>query len=353
MDISLRDGPGRSRRGRDVRRNLTAYGFLCAALVCFAFFSWYPIVREVMLSFQKTNFVGDPKWVGLKNFHRVIADPAFTAAWNNTLVFTLLALRLRLRDAVRRSPSCSTSCGTRAATCGSWSTCRSCCRRRVSVLLFKWFYDPGAGLFNEILRAVAPAGLNWLDSTSTALISLVIVATWTNMGSGTLIYLAALQTIPGELYEAAELDGAGLLQRIRHVTIPQTRLILLVMLLLQIIATMQVFIEPYLLTGGGPENATVTVVYLMYQYAFNFNDFGGGGALGFMLMLVLIVFSAVYLRLRGTTGSEARGVDVLERPARRCRATAQGRPGRGPRSGPWSRRTRCGAGAAGSSTGPC
>lgn len=112
-----------------------------------------------------------------------------------------------------------------------------------------------------------------------------------------LIYLAALQTIPGELYEAAELDGAGLFRRIRHITIPQTRLILLVMLLLQIIATMQVFIEPFLLTGGGPEDATVTVAYLMYQYAFNFTNFGGGGALGLMLMLVLIVFSVVYLRV--------------------------------------------------------
>ncbi len=112
-----------------------------------------------------------------------------------------------------------------------------------------------------------------------------------NLGTGTLIYLAALQSIPGELYESAELDGAGLFRRVWHVTIPQTKLILLVMLLLQVVATMQVFIEPYLLTGGGPENATVTVAYLMYQYAFNFGDFGGGGALGLMLMVVLMVFS--------------------------------------------------------------
>jgi multiple sugar transport system permease protein len=167
----------------------------------------------------------------------------------------------------------------------------------VAVLLFKWFYDPGPGLFNQILGFFRLPGLSWLDSTDTALISLVLVSTWMNLGSGTLIYLAALQTIPGELYEAAELDGAGLFRRIRHITIPQTRLILLVMLLLQIIATMQVFIEPFLLTGGGPEDATVTVAYLMYQYAFNFTNFGGGGALGLMLMLVLIVFSVIYLRV--------------------------------------------------------
>ncbi|MGI8332965.1 carbohydrate ABC transporter permease [Actinomadura scrupuli] len=293
---SGRRGRSASRRRRDVQRNLSAYGFLCAALVCFAFFSWYPIVRQAILSFQKTNFVGDTKWVGWRNFDRVMADPSFGAAWRNTAVFTLLALL----------------CGyvipfVTAIVLNELRHARGYLRfvvylpvmlpPAVSVLLFKWFYDPGPGLFNEILRFTHLPTLSWLDSSSTALISLVIVSTWMNMGSGTLIYLAALQTVPGELYEAAELDGAGLFKRIWHVTIPQTRLILLVMLLLQIIATMQVFIEPYLLTGGGPENSTVSVVYLMYQYAFNFNNYGGGGALGLMLMLVLIVFSAIYLRL--------------------------------------------------------
>jgi multiple sugar transport system permease protein len=175
----------------------------------------------------------------------------------------------------------------------------------VGVLLFKWFYDPGSGLFNQALGVAGLGPLAWLDSTDTALLSLVIVSTWMNLGTGTLIYLAALQSIPGELYEAAELDGAGLFRRIWHVTIPQTRLILMVMLLLQIVATMQVFIEPYLLTGGGPEDATITVAYLMYQYAFNFGDFGGGGALGLMLMIVLLVFSAFYLRLSRDDKSEA------------------------------------------------
>ncbi|GAA0253291.1 sugar ABC transporter permease [Actinomadura nitritigenes] len=285
-----------SRTRRTVKRNLTAYGFLCGALICFAFFSWCPIVREVLLSFQKTNFVGEARWVGFDNFRTVLADPGFVDAWVNTAEFTLLALIVGyvVPFAI-------------AIVLNELKHARAYLRfvvylpvmlpPAVAVLLFKWFYDPGPGLFNQILHAAHLPGLSWLDSTGTALISLVIVSTWMNLGSGTLIYLAALQSIPGELYEAAELDGAGLFRRIRHITIPQTRLILLVMLLLQIIATMQVFIEPYLLTGGGPEGSTVTVAYLMYQYAFNFTNFGGGGALGLMLMLVLMVFSAVYLRV--------------------------------------------------------
>ncbi len=286
-----------TRRLPGVRRNLTAYGFLCAALFCFAVFAWYPMIREFILSFQKTNLIGSPQWVGLDNFTAVVQDPAFGQAWLNTAEFTVLALL----------------CGYAvpfvvALVLNELRHARAYLRfvvylpvmlpPIVAVLLFKWFFDPGPGLFNQILDFFHLPGLAWLDSSATALISLVIVSTWMNMGSATLIYLAALQNIPPELYEAAELDGAGILKRIRHVTIPQTRLILLLMLMLQIVATMQVFIEPYMLTGGGPENATVTVAYLMYQYAFVYGqNYGAGGALGMMLMIVLLAFAAFQLRL--------------------------------------------------------
>jgi multiple sugar transport system permease protein len=116
-----------------------------------------------------------------------------------------------------------------------------------------------------------------------------------NMGGAVLIYLAALQGIPGELYEAAELDGASLWGRFRHVTVPQCRLVLSMMLLLQVVATMQMFVEAFLLTNGtGPEGATITVVYLIYQHAFNLNDLGGASALGVILLFVLAGFSAAY-----------------------------------------------------------
>lgn len=167
-----------------------------------------------------------------------------------------------------------------------------------SVLLFKYFYDPGHGLFNHLLAGLGLPTLAWLNSSTTAMFSVVLAATWMTMGGATLIYLAALQNIPGELYEAAELDGAGLLRRIWHVTVPQTRLILSLLLLLQIVATMQVFVEPFLLTGGnGPEGSTTTVVYLIYQYAFNFDNYGSASALGLVMLLVLAGFSGLYVRL--------------------------------------------------------
>jgi multiple sugar transport system permease protein len=287
--------PGRG-RGRRGAQSITAYGFLAAALACFALFSWYPIVRGVLLSFQQVNFVGPPTWVGLDNFRRLFADPLFLTAWRNTLEFTGLAVLIGF--AVPFLTAVVLNELRHATAYFRLLVYLPVMLPPVVVaLLWKWFYDPGPGLFNGALHAVGLPGLRWLDSTHTALLSLVFVATWANMGSATLIYLAALQTIPGELYEAAELDGAGVLARLRHVTIPHTRFVLIVLLLLQVVATMQIFTEPYVMTGGGPEDSTVTVLLLLYRYAFVYNDFGTASAMSILLFGVLGAFSAVYLRL--------------------------------------------------------
>ncbi len=168
----------------------------------------------------------------------------------------------------------------------------------VVVLLWRYFYDPGNGLFfNTVLSTVGLPTSQWTQSSSTALFSLVLVSTWANLGGATLMYLAGLQGIPGELYEAAELDGASLWQRLRHVTVPQLRFLMLVLLLLQIISTMQVFIEPYQLTGTTNPD-TITVMVLIYRYAFTVNnDFGLAAAMSVTLFVVLGAFSALYLRL--------------------------------------------------------
>ncbi|QES43970.1 ABC transporter permease [Streptomyces venezuelae] len=286
----------RAARRRALRENVTAYGFLSAAVVIFALFSWWPIVRNVLLGFQDVNFATGNTWNGTSNFAKLFDDPLFLTAWKNTGLFTLYALVLGFAVPFLT-----------AVLLNEFRHARAYFRVLVYLpvmlppvvvaLMWKWFYDPGPGLFNEILRTLHLPTSAWLDSSSTSLISLVIVSTWANMGTTTLIYLAALQTIPGELYEAAELDGANVWQRLRHVTIPQTRFVLLVLLLLQIVATMQVFTEPYVMTGGGPEDSTVTVMFLVYRYAFVYNDFGTASALSLLLLIALGVFSALYLRV--------------------------------------------------------
>ena len=281
---------------RKVSDNLLAYAFMAAGLACFAFFSWYPLVKGVILSFQQDNFVVPPYWVGLENYRTLFDDPLFWTAWKNTLAFTGLALVfgfvLPFFIAVLLNEFRHFSGFFRILV-----YLPVMLPPIVAVLLWRYFYDPGNGLFNSLLRSVGLPESQWTQSSSTAMISLVLVSTWANLGGATLMYLAALQGIQGDLYEAAELDGATVWQRLRHITVPQMRFIMLVLLLLQIIATMQVFVEPFLLTGTSSPD-TVTVMVLIYRYAFTVNnDFGLAAAMSVLLFVVLAAFSALYLRL--------------------------------------------------------
>jgi multiple sugar transport system permease protein len=171
----------------------------------------------------------------------------------------------------------------------------------VAVLLWKTFYDAGpTGVFNTVLGWVGLGPYPWLQSPHWAMPSLVLESTWANAGGTVIIYLAALRGVNRDLYEAAALDGAGVWRKVRHVTVPQLRGVLLVTMILQIIGTAQVFLEPYLFTSGGPNNSTVTVLLLIYDYAFGNSlggDYGAATALSLMLAAVLAIFSAGYLRL--------------------------------------------------------
>ncbi len=292
------------RFGHRVRRNLSAYAFLIGAILCFTFFSWYPIVREVIMSFQKAVYGGGYTWAGWRNYTRIIHDAMFWQAWRNTLEFTLLALVIGYAVPFFV-----------AILLNELRHARGYLRILVylpvmlppasALLLFAYFYNPQYGLFDDVLRLLHLPTSQWVlqpgtGFVSTAMISVVVASTWMNMGGATLIYLAALQNIPGELYEAAELDGAGLWSRIRHVTIPQTRLILILLLMLQVVATMQMFVESFVLTNGdgGVGNNTQSVVMLIYQYAFAYSgasNYNSASALGVILMVVLAVFSGGFL----------------------------------------------------------
>jgi multiple sugar transport system permease protein len=171
----------------------------------------------------------------------------------------------------------------------------------VAVLLWKFFYDAGPnGVFNTLLGAVGIGPVSWLQDSGSAMPSLVLEATWAAAGGTVIIYLAALTGVSTDLYEAAEIDRAGIWRKVWHVTLPQLRGVLLITFILQIVGTAQVFLEPFLFTGGGPANSTTTILLLIYDYAFA-NSLGGeygmATALSIMLAVVLGLLSAIYFRL--------------------------------------------------------
>jgi multiple sugar transport system permease protein len=274
--------------------------FLLPMLLVFGLFSWWPIVKSVIMSVQQTNLVTAPEFVGLDNFRAVLEDPLLATAVQNTLWFALLALIFGypvplilavIMSDVRRARGLYSLLAYLPVVIPP----------AVAVLLWRFFYDAGpTGVFNSILGKVGLGPVPWLEDPSWAMPSLVIEATWAAAGGTVIIYLAALVSVPPEQYDAAEVDGAGVLGKVWHVTLPHLRGIMLITLILQIIGTSQVFLEPYLFTDGGPNNATLTLLLLVYRYAFQNTtggDYGKATALSLMLAVGLAMLSLVYFRV--------------------------------------------------------
>lgn len=282
------------------RGGLSTLLFALPMILIFGVFSLWPIARSMVMAFQETNLVAPPTWVGWDNFAWVLTDPDLPIAIRNTAWFALLALLLGfplpligavLMSEVKRLKGFFTALAYLPVVIPPV----------VSVLLWKFFYDGApTGVFNQLLGWFGLGPFPWLNDKYWAMPSLVLEATWAGAGGTVIIYLAALVGVSGELYEAAELDGAGLWHKIWHVTLPQLRGVLFITLILQIIATAQVFLEPYLFTGGGPNKATLTILLMIYNYAFGASlgsDYGAATALSMMLAVFLAIFSLIYFRL--------------------------------------------------------
>lgn len=279
---------------------LSSLLFALPMLLIFGVFAWFPIVRAFVMSFQKTNLVTDPTFVGFDNFAKVLNDPVFYTSVQNTAWFALLALLFGyplpliaavLMSEVRRAKGLYSALAYLPVVVPPV----------VAVLLWKFFYDASpTGVFNTMLGWVGIPPQPWIQDATMAMPSLVLEATWAAAGGTVIIYLAALTSVSPELYDAAEVDGAGIWRKVWHVTLPQLRGILLITFILQIIGTAQVFLEPFLFTAGGPANSTVTVLLLIYRYAFQNSlggDYGAATALSLMLAIFLALLSLVYFRL--------------------------------------------------------
>jgi multiple sugar transport system permease protein len=276
-------------------------------LVIFGVFSWKPIVEAVVMSLQKTNLVSPATFIGLENYVKVLSDPQLGQAALNTLYFAALALLFGypvplvvavLMSEVKRMRGLYSALAYLPVVVPPV----------VAVLLWKVFYnaDPN-GPFNTVLGWVGIPPQPWLQSAASAMPSLVLEATWAAAGGTIIIYLAALTSVSPDLYDAAEIDGAGIWKKVWHVTLPQLRGVLLITFILQIIGTAQVFLEPFLFTNGGPANSTSTILLLIYRYAFQNSlggNYGAATALSVLLAVFLAIFSLIYFRLTKSWSSE-------------------------------------------------
>jgi len=280
----------------------TAYLFLLPGLLLFVVFRFYPLLEGLRLSFTNARLGrATYQYVGLANYARLADDGRFVASLWNTAFYTLastlpiLAVPLALALALNRG-------ALRNVLRGVFFFPFSLSVVTVG-LAWLWLLDPVVGPFNYYLRALGVPARSWLADPATAMWAIIATTVWGVTGYYLVVYLAGLQDIPRDLYEAAALDGAGGWHMFWAITLPLLRPVLLFVVVTLVIGSFQIFGQVFVLTGGGPGDATRTVVQHLYETAFqNFFQLGTASAMAWVLFAIIMVFSALQFRLlRGHT----------------------------------------------------
>lgn len=297
MTAAVAVRPRRQRhRGREAS---AAYLFIAPNILLLGVFVLLPLAQSVGLSFEKTNGFGAGTFAGLDNYARLVGDPLFWRSLANTLLFTVLTTPLSMGLGLGAAVLLNAALPARAIF-------RSILILPMSVsgvataLIGLLIFDENSGVLNELLRFVGLPAVNWQSGSVAAFASVVLVTLWWRVGFNMLIYLAGLQGLSGELQEAAMLDGARGWQRLRFITVPLLGPQSFFLLIVNVIYSFQVFDIVFVLTGGGPQDATSVLVTYAYQNGFVTRDQGYAAAIGMVLLLLALVFTAVRWRTSRT-----------------------------------------------------
>jgi multiple sugar transport system permease protein len=278
------------------RRREALYGYLFISpwLLGLLIFIVGPIVASFYLSLTDFQVIKPPVFIGLNNYQRLIQDRLFWQALKVTTIFAGVSVPLGLL----LSFSVALMMNQKIRFLGSWRTIYylpTLVPPIASAVLWLWVFNPQFGLINTLLRLLGIEGPAWLGHTRTALPALIIMSMW-GVGGPMLIYLAGLQGIPTDLYDAAEIDGAGTWGKLRWVTVPMMTPVIFFNLVMGIIGSFQGFTEAFVMTGGGPRYATLFYVLYLYQNAFQFFRMGYASALAWVLFLIILSLTALIFR---------------------------------------------------------
>jgi ABC-type sugar transport system permease subunit len=279
------------------RRVNPAYLFVAPSVLALAVFTLWPILQALWISFHDWSFLtADHAFVGLGNFTELLADRRFWNALKNTFLYTFgsvtvqigiaLGLALMLNERLPLRPL--------ARSAFFFPVISSLA---VMGIVWSFLIDPDIGVVAQWMTSLGLPRIDWLRNPATALIAVTAVGVWKSLGFSMVILLAGLQGIPQEHYEAAALDGAGRFARFRHITVPGLRHTLLFVFVITITASLQVFDQVYVMTGGGPIFATETLVTYMVHQGFDLFRMGYASAIAWVLFLLILVVSTLQLRV--------------------------------------------------------
>jgi ABC-type sugar transport system permease subunit len=251
----------------------------------------------VYISFTDWSLLGSPTWVGLTNFKQLFGDSTFWTAWVNTLYYTGVSVPLSMIVGLAIALLLNRKLPGMAVfrvlffvpmTIGVVA----------SGLLWSWMFNPQYGVLNYLFHFVGLGPFHWLTSSQMSMPSIILVGVWRALGFNIIVFLAGLQAIPQELYDAAYIDGAGGVRRFWNVTIPLLSPTIFFSALIGIIMSFQVFEQTYVMTQGGPGNSTLTIIYFVFQQGFSYLRMGYASAASVTFFIVLSVGTALMLRMQ-------------------------------------------------------
>ncbi|OUC12115.1 MAG: lactose ABC transporter permease [Alkalinema sp. CACIAM 70d] len=289
-------------RGRYLLKGLTPYLFLLPALTMLGLTVFYPALQALYYSFTQYDLIGDPQWVGLKNFQRLLRDEIFWRSLRNTLLYLMgvvpllvtlpLGLAILVNQKLRGVQWFRVAYYTPVVI-----------SMVVAGIAWKWLYSSN-GLLNQALQALGISEIGWLTDANQALWSVMAVTVWKGLGYYMVIYLAGLQAIPADLYEAAAIDGSDGWRKHWDITLPLMRPYLLLVSVISAISATKVFEEVFIMTNGGPNNASSTVVLYVYNQAFQQLNISYGCTIGLVIFLLILVLSLLRLGVEKMTRDE-------------------------------------------------
>lgn len=290
--------------GREGRAESRAgWGFVSPALILIGIFFALPVVSAFLLSFTDFDIysIGDfasTRFIGLKNYRDLAAMPLFWTALRNTIYFVVVGGPLSAAVSLIAALAVHSKLTRfkpffRSAFFAPWVTTLV-----AMALVWRYIYHPQYGLLNALLGHFGIAPVDWLGNPHWAMPAIILLSVWKNFGYNMLVFLAGLTSIPEELYEAAALDGAGAWNRFRHITLPMLGPTFVFVGVVTMIASFQIFSEPYVMTQGGPLKSTTTLVLLMYEQGFRWWRLGLSAAIAVVLFLLTLAGTLIQLRIR-------------------------------------------------------
>ncbi len=274
------------------RKSTTAYFMVTPYLLHFITFIAFPVLFSFFLMFHKWNIISPMEYTGLHNFYRLLNDHLFFRSIFNTFIFLAIHVPLQIVVALFFAEILNQNIRFRGFFRAAFFL-PVVVSGVVVTMLWEQLYGYDTGLLNRLLVTVGFAKIGWLVSPQNAMPSIAIMATWKNVGLYIVLFLVGLQSVPAQYYEAADLEGAGRWQKFRHITLPSINPTMLMVVILSTIGGFSLFIEPYIMTGGGPLNSTLSAVLYIYKQAFFYYHMGYAATLGFFFALIILGVVAI------------------------------------------------------------